>query len=134
MAKWTNEELEYLKNSYLTRSYAQMAVRLKRTGTAVCAKLGRMGLAKPQDDRPGRFHKKHGRTASQDIGKVSETVNGQRKFLRVKTELGWVPYHRHVWETAHGPIPKGAQITFKDGNALNCALSNLRLQLKKSGK
>lgn len=35
--------------------------------------------------------------------------------------------HVHVWETANGPVPKGFAVVFKDGNKLNCALSNLLL-------
>lgn len=33
--------------------------------------------------------------------------------------------HRWVWEQAHGPIPKGMVIRFKDGDRTNCALENL---------
>lgn len=29
----------------------------------------------------------------------------------------WKPVHRHVWEQAHGPIPKGMVVAFKDGKA-----------------
>lgn len=27
----------------------------------------------------------------------------------------WVMYHRHVWEQAHGPVPAGHVVAFKDG-------------------
>ena len=37
----------------------------------------------------------------------------------------WVLYHRHIWEEAHGTIPKGYNIQFKDKNSLNCTLDNL---------
>lgn len=37
----------------------------------------------------------------------------------------WVYLSRHTWEQAHGPIPKNGCIVFKDGNTLNCELSNL---------
>lgn len=33
--------------------------------------------------------------------------------------------HRLVWEQAHGPIPKGMCIRFKDGDRTNCAVDNL---------
>ena len=35
--------------------------------------------------------------------------------------------HRLVWEEAHGPIPKGCNIIFLDGNRQNCDLENLAL-------
>ncbi len=32
-----------------------------------------------------------------------------------------------VWESEHGKIPKGYAIIYKDGNPLNCKLSNLHM-------
>ena len=32
-----------------------------------------------------------------------------------------------VWEEAHGPVPKGMMIYFKDGDRTNCELENLML-------
>jgi hypothetical protein len=39
----------------------------------------------------------------------------------------WEFVHRRVWEAAHGPIPKGHRIWWKDRNHNNCALDNLEL-------
>ncbi len=39
----------------------------------------------------------------------------------------WEFVHRRVWEAAHGPIPKGHRIWWKDRNHGNCALENLEL-------
>lgn len=39
----------------------------------------------------------------------------------------WEFVHKRVWEDAHGPIPKGHRIWWKDGNHENCALENLEL-------
>lgn len=37
-------------------------------------------------------------------------------------------WHREwLWEQAHGPIPKGYNVQFKDGNSLNCTMDNLYL-------
>jgi hypothetical protein len=33
--------------------------------------------------------------------------------------------HREIWKASHGPIPSGAHIHHRDGNALNNALDNL---------
>lgn len=35
--------------------------------------------------------------------------------------------HRLVWEQANGPIPKGYNIIFKDGDKTNCDIDNLAL-------
>lgn len=48
------------------------------------------------------------------------------KFIRVS--LGkWEPLARVNWEKANGPIPKNMKIIHKDGDTLNCNLSNLEL-------
>lgn len=39
----------------------------------------------------------------------------------------WPLLNRHVWEQAHGPIPPGYVVIFKDGDKANCALDNLAL-------
>lgn len=46
------------------------------------------------------------------------------KYIRVGL-ANWILYHRYIWEQAHGPIPEGYNIQFKDGNSLNCTLDNL---------
>src|SRR5690606_15324763 len=35
--------------------------------------------------------------------------------------------HRILWEQHNGPIPKGFNVQFKDGNTLNCVIENLYL-------
>ena len=39
----------------------------------------------------------------------------------------WRAVHLLVWEAAHGPLPKGHAIRFKDGDKTNIQLSNLEL-------
>jgi hypothetical protein len=41
--------------------------------------------------------------------------------------LGWTCLHRILWEDAHGPIPRGHVLKFKDGDKLNVELDNLEL-------
>jgi hypothetical protein len=53
--------------------------------------------------------------------KITEGVGGSRN-----TKV-WEFVHRRVWEDAHGPIPKGHWIWWKDGDHANCALENLEL-------
>lgn len=39
----------------------------------------------------------------------------------------WEFVHRLIWEQANGPIPEGYRIWWKDGDRLNCSLSNLEM-------
>lgn len=48
-------------------------------------------------------------------------------YVWVITEHGRKKKHRWVWEQAHGPIPEGYCVKFKDGNRMNCSLDNLYL-------
>jgi hypothetical protein len=52
---------------------------------------------------------------------------GQKyKFIRLALAQ-WQELHRYTWEQAHGPIPEGMLIVFKDGDTLNCELENLEM-------
>lgn len=48
------------------------------------------------------------------------------KWIRI-AKGKWVHYHRWLWEQAHGPVPAKHMVIFKDGNTMNCVLSNLEL-------
>lgn len=37
----------------------------------------------------------------------------------------WMWKHRMVWEETNGPVPRGYNVQFKDGDKQNCALDNL---------
>ncbi len=71
------------------------------------------------------------------VGTIKANADG---YLRVKISdapepLGargaksanWEFVHKRVWEAAHGPVPKGHRIWWKDGNHNNCSLENLEL-------
>lgn len=42
----------------------------------------------------------------------------------------WKFLHYKLWEDAHGPVPEGMVICFKDNDRLNCTLENLMLCTK----
>jgi len=59
-------------------------------------------------------------------------ISDRGEYMYIKTKEGhtkdcWMLLHRYVWEQAHGPVPKGMVITFKDGDSHNCSLDNLVL-------
>ena len=47
-----------------------------------------------------------------------------------KTGKNFVAKHRLVWESAYGPVPKGYNVTFLDGDKTNCDIKNLALITK----
>ncbi|HXU28139.1 MAG TPA: HNH endonuclease signature motif containing protein [Bacteroidia bacterium] len=50
------------------------------------------------------------------------------KYQFIRTSLSkWLPLHRYNWEKEKGEIPPGMIIRFKDGNTMNCEVSNLEL-------
>lgn len=48
-------------------------------------------------------------------------------LVKVADRRKMVHKHRYVWEQAHGPIPRGHNVMFRDGNRQNCSLDNLYL-------
>ena len=53
------------------------------------------------------------------------------RFIKIRADY-WELLHRHVWMEANGPIPKNMVIAFKDGNSMNCDLSNLEMITRQS--
>ena len=45
--------------------------------------------------------------------------------IKVAEPRKWALKHRVIWEEANGPIPKGCNIQFRDGNKLNVKIENL---------
>lgn len=60
------------------------------------------------------------------VGAEVISTDGYRK-IKVAEPNVWEFVHRRNWERAHGPIPAGKCIRFKDGDQLNCELANLML-------
>jgi hypothetical protein len=72
------------------------------------------------------------------VGTILTDTDG---YLRIKVREGdhrdktygfgnvriWPLMQRHLWSQAHGPIPAGYTVVFKDGNRAHCTLDNLEL-------
>ncbi len=50
--------------------------------------------------------------------------------IKIAEPNKWQLKHRFVWEEVNGPIPKGRNIRFLDGDKLNCNIENLALVSK----
>jgi hypothetical protein len=46
-------------------------------------------------------------------------------YIKIPGARKAIPKHRYLWEQAHGTIPKGYNVIFKNGNTLDCCLENL---------
>lgn len=88
---------------------------------------GKKGLQIGGEDtqfKPG--HQPHN-TKYDGCIKVRRHKNGcHYKYIRVAVAK-WELYHRHVWEQANGKIPAGHVIRFKDGDQMNCEVSNMEI-------
>ncbi len=59
---------------------------------------------------------------------VRVDTKAQIPYQYIRLSKGkWEQYHRVVWEQAHGTIPAGFIIRFKDGDTMNASLDNLEL-------
>lgn len=58
---------------------------------------------------------------------VRHEKNGTPYYWIRLSKANWELLHRHIWMQHNGPIPKGFNIAFKDGNQANCKLENLEL-------
>lgn len=79
-----------------------------------------------------RFKKGQRPQTWRPIGSERINVDG---YIEVKVEEGkpWRHKQRVLWERAHGPIPEGYMVSFKDGNKQNCELDNLYLLSRADG-
>ena len=58
----------------------------------------------------------------------SERVNGEGYTdIKIAEPKGWKTKHSILWEAAHGPVPKGMKLIFKDGDKSHIALENIAL-------
>jgi len=130
---------------YIARELAKLGGALTAAGVGSRFRKGQVppnkGLRRPGYCR-GRMgetqFKKGGRPLNHlPIGTIQANADG---YLRMKVRddpqsiagvgansTNWMFVHRMVWEQAHGPIPEGHRIWWKDRDHNNCALENLEL-------
>ncbi len=156
MKPWTIREENFLRDTYETMTAADIAKAIGRTKSSVKNYARNIGLKLPEDEANrrsanSRFQKGHSpfNKGKRGLMKPNRTSfkKGEKpkntKFdgaISIRQKKGYPPYkfirisegkwkllHRHVWEQAYGPIPKGYVLRFINGNSLDCELSNLRL-------
>jgi len=82
---------------------------------------GTKGLCKPNS---GSFAKGHIPHNHQPVG--TERINGDGyQDVKIADPSVWRAKHILLWEEANGPLPKGHNVRFIDGDKNNICLSNL---------
>mgnify|MGYP000025152895 CR=1 FL=1 len=79
--------------------------------------------------KPGMLPHNH-----KPIGHIRITADGYQEQKMTDTGVtrhDYVAVHRLAWTAAHGPIPDGHVVVFKDGNKMNTDLGNLELISRK---
>ena len=75
---------------------------------------------------PTMFKKGNKPHTYRPVGSERVNVDGYVE-VKVADPNKWRLKHRVIWEEAHGPIPKGHNVQFRDGNSQNLDLGNLYL-------
>lgn len=71
-------------------------------------------------------HRPYNWKADGSIVERNDKTGRSYLYFKVK-DSHWILYHNKIWMDHHGPIPSKHIISFKDGNTLNCDISNLEL-------
>ncbi len=117
------EEIYVICGQIFSQSEAAKATRFRK-GSIPPNKGKRMSPELYAKCAPTMFKK--GNTPGNHRPVGSERVNVDGYIERKVAEPNkWECKHRIIWKQAHGDIPKGYNIQFKDGNPLNCTLENL---------
>lgn len=72
------------------------------------------------------FRKGHRPENHREVGSERVNVDGYIE-IKVAEPNKWRLKHRVVWEQSFGPIPKGHNVQFRNGNRQDCSLENLYL-------
>ena len=148
--RWTEREIEYLKEYYPTTTAREVGKALYRTEDAVRVKAKALGIRSERKvfNNHGRFKKGNvpwnlglkgvnGTSSTQwkkghktwnkrPIGDVWERDEKGYKCKFIKTERGIERLSHYNYRMHTGKeVPKSHVIRFKDGDSLNCDIDNL---------
>ena len=169
--RWTEEELQYLREHYPDDNTAEIAKHLGRTEGAVQQMAVKHGLRKSAEfmektlfalgrqvshtpaEIANRFKKgqeafnkgknrtewmsdeshekcmrttfKHGNIPHNAYATGTEIVRDGRVYVKVPGRRKLMLKQHYVWQQHHGKIPQDHVVKFKDGDFMNCDISNL---------
>lgn len=154
MKLFTPEEDQYLRDHYLTIPCKRMAKNIGRAEGSIAGRMKRLGIVVPPEIvavfkaqsqfQKGSVPQNKGQKMSPEVynkikkhffqkGSVPHNIktNGYIRMdkdgyqLIRKEKNKFVYLHRLIWEKAHGKIPKGNIIIFRDGDRSNFQIENL---------
>ena len=153
---WTPEIEQYIRDNIDGVMYKDMVLMLKEKfdfdvkWKSLAVKCRRMGCTNGINSRfqkgyiphnkgckgqwsPGceKTWFKNGHKPHNHMPVGSEVVDTEG-YVKVKIAepKKWEFKHKMVWRNFNGPIPKGCAIIFRDGDRLNCDISNLKVVTK----
>jgi hypothetical protein len=136
----------FKSDEYLQRSDSGRILKGERRGSATSFKKGQapQNKGKKQSEfmsaegiertKATRFQKglKPHNTKEDNAISIRGKKNKPEKYKYIRIGLGkWQLYHRYLWEQAFGEIPKGMIVAFKNGDAMDCQIENLKLISRK---
>lgn len=127
--KWTKEEEDILIEMYNSNTNKEIAKVLNRTPNAIRGRLYILGLTKSSEWR-SKINAITNNGAEALKNRALPVGSERRGDGYVEIKIGeneWVRKHRYIYVKAHGEIPEGYVVTFKDGNSMNCEIDNLKL-------
>ena len=153
--QWSKEEIAFVKENYLTMTVGDIAKKLNRTKPSIRAKakkvFGKLTEEQKKQKRMSvytpEFRKKIGDKSRgnpnlirnfivagqmSNVKPIGTEILDRDGYVHVKVsdtpyqyKKNWIPKARYIWELNCGPIEKGYQILFLDGDKLNFSLDNL---------
>ena len=133
---YTDEEMNFIKNNYLTMSYKEIAEVIGRKMWAVRDKARRMGLKRTPEASQllqaricYRFEKGHKPIGTMFDGAISIRTDKRGikyQFIRLAENV-WIHLQLYNWEKLNGKIPDDKILRCKTEDTLNADPSNWEL-------
>ncbi|MEH6415908.1 HNH endonuclease signature motif containing protein [Pseudomonas sp. CGJS7] len=136
--QWTEQEIALLCELYPNMRTREVSERIGRPYLATRRKAGQLALRKtddymlrhPHEFQPG--HKVPRERLTNPPKPIGTEIFRHGCVMRKVNLTGdhsadWKYVHRIVWEEAHGPIPPGYRVVFKNWNTTDSRLENLEL-------
>lgn len=145
--QWTVTDIQYLRDNASIIPSRNLAKQFNVSHRALLGTLKRHKIRTGRDTRFKAGHLSWNKGKSIRLSPATEFKKGQlphntksdgamsirrdtsgREYKYIRIAQGkWDLFHRYVWRTTYGEIPKDRIVTFIDGNSLNCDINNLKL-------